>query len=62
MHVDGKSYMGVVHMGILEHGIMIPVAYLNGTSLIAMKILHGVNKNPSFIRICFGTKQKVRKQ
>ena len=26
-----------------------------------MRICHGVNENPSFIHMCFGTQQKVRK-
>ena len=40
---------------------MIPIPYLNENFVTAMRIWHGVNKNPLFIPMCFGT-QNVRKQ
>ena len=41
---------------------MIPITYLTENFMDCNEnFWHGVNKNPLFIPMCFGTKQKVRK-
>ena len=41
---------------------MIPIMYLNDNLMDYNENWHGVNENPSFTPMCFGTQQKVRKQ